>query len=636
MEASNRVLACLSTAPSNARVLRSAARIAGDRPGDLTALFVQTPAFATASQADKARLQANMELAEALGARIETVSGSDIPFQIAEYARLAEIDCIVLGQSWQRNRLIPARTLTDRLGVSAPNAELHIIPDAEAPTRHRERDPEGYDPRRFALDLVISLGLLLLATALGFLFDDLGFTHSNIMMAYLLGVLLISAATSHIGFSLASAIASVFLFNYMFIAPRFSLQAYEPGYPVTFLVMFLTAFLTGSLAIRLRRNARQSAQAAYRTRLILETDQLLAKARSRQEILQVTAAQSGKLLDRFVAVFDDPDTEPAEIYAPTPGETPSDPGAQETVRQVWQTRERCGAGAWVYFPLTLRETCYGAAGVFTAENALDASEQSILLSILGECALALENEVNAREKEAAAVLAENERLRANLLRSISHDLRTPLTSISGHASNLMQVDMDPETRQRLYTDIYEDSIWLIDLVENLLSATRIENGQMQLSLSAQVVEELLQEAVQHMKPRQGGHQILLEPVEDVLLVRADGKLIVQVVANLIDNALRYTQADSVIRVAARRQGDQIAITVADNGPGIPAEQRERIFENFYSGAAPRNGGRRGLGLGLALCRSILTAHNGSITLEDVPEGACFTVTLPVQEVLTHE
>ena len=247
----------------------------------------------------------------------------------------------------------------------------------------------------------------------------------------------------------------------------------------------------------------------------------------------------------------------------------------------------------------------------------------------------MENSRNAAEKEKAAVLAKNEQLRANLLRSISHDLRTPLTAISGNAANLLTNDdkLDSETRTQIFTDIYDDSMWLISLVENLLSVTRLEEGQMNLNLSTQLVDEVIEEAMRHINRKSVEHQIKVEFSDELMLAKMDAKLIMQVLINLVDNAVKYTPVESSITVSARKNGDMIEISVEDDGPGIPAKDKTRVLDMFFTGEHKIADGRRSLGLGLALCKTIVNAHGGEITLTDnAPHGCRFTFTLPSDEV----
>ena len=275
------------------------------------------------------------------------------------------------------------------------------------------------------------------------------------------------------------------------------------------------------------------------------------------------------------------------------------------------------------------------------ETPLDCFENSIVLSILGECALALENIKNAREKEEAAVQAENERLRADLLRMISHDLRTPLTAISGNADNLLSSyrKMDETMREQTFSDIYDDSIWLIDLVENLLAITRIGEGKVQMSRCVHVMDEIVAEAVQHESRRCRHHTIRQAVSQDLLLVDADARLIIQVLVNLIENAIKYTPPGSVIEISSRPdpKNHQVVVSVADDGPGIPDEQKEHVFDMFYCNGGKAADSQRSLGLGLSLCRSIVEAHDGTITVADrEPQGTVFTFTLPAGEVQLHE
>ena len=282
---------------------------------------------------------------------------------------------------------------------------------------------------------------------------------------------------------------------------------------------------------------------------------------------------------------------------------------------------------------------YGVVGIYIGEQALDSFENSILLSILGECALALENEKNAREKEEAAILAKNEQLRANLLRAISHDLRTPLTSISGNASNLLSNgdSFDKETKIQLYTDIYDDSMWLINLVENLLSVTRIEQGRLNLNLSEDLLDDVVTEALHHVNRKSVEHHISVENKEEYLLAKMDSKLMVQVIINIVDNAIKYTPKGSDILIKTWKQGDRAYVSIADNGDGIPDEMKKRVFDMFYSGANKVADSRRSLGLGLSLCKSIVNAHAGTIEVSDnIPHGAVFTIALPAGEVQLHE
>ena len=289
--------------------------------------------------------------------------------------------------------------------------------------------------------------------------------------------------------------------------------------------------------------------------------------------------------------------------------------------------------------IRINNNVYGVVGIHINDKPLDSFETSILLSILGECALALDNNRNAKEKELAAVLAKNEQLRANLLRAISHDLRTPLTSISGNAGNLLTNynKLDEETRVQVFTDIFDDSQWLISLVENLLSVTRIEEGRMNFNMSVQLMDEVIDEAMKHINRKGAEHNVTVDCKDELLLARMDAKLIIQVIINLVDNAIKYTPVGSDIRIMAEYIDGFVSVSVADNGNGIPDHIKLRVFEMFYTGDNKIADSRRSLGLGLALCKSIIHAHGGKITLTDnLPHGSIFTFTIPSGEVNINE
>lgn len=253
--------------------------------------------------------------------------------------------------------------------------------------------------------------------------------------------------------------------------------------------------------------------------------------------------------------------------------------------------------------------------------------------------LALENEKNAREKAEAAMLAEKEQLRANLLRAMSHDLRTPLTSISGNASNLLvnEAVFDEDTRRQLYLDIYDDSMWLINLVENLLSISKMEEGRLHLHFTTELLDEVVSEALNHINRKKEEHHVVVNSCDEFLLVKMDAHLIMQVIINIIDNAIKYTQKNSVITISTERKGKMAVVMISDDGPGIAESEKAFVFDRFYSGAKNLADSHRSLGLGLALCKSIINTHGGEIWLTDnTPTGSVFAFSLPIEEVSVHE
>ncbi|QNL44459.1 sensor histidine kinase KdpD [Oscillibacter hominis] len=644
------IMICLSGAPTNARVIRTAARMAEAFHGAFTALYVETPALAGQSEAEHGRLQANLRLAEELGARITTAYGEDPAVQIAEYARISGASKIVLGRSPQKkNPFLPGKSLMDRLGELAPDLDIYIIPDQPRQKRrltapHRER---------FSLkDTLKTLGILTLCTAVGYLFKGLGLTSSNIIMVYFLGVLMVSMVTTGRSYSLGASVFAVLIFNFFFTYPYFTLMS-DPSYIATFAVMLAVALLSSSLTTRIKRQAILSAHKAYRTEVLLETSQKLQKAEDAEAILAVSAAQLGKLLERDLVLY--PVEEGRTLLEarafPISGDGDlSDclTGAERAVAQwVMQNNKHAGAttntlpGAkCLYMAVRGSDRALAVVGIAIREGRKpDAFEKNLMVAILDECGLALEKEQMIRAKRKIEETARQEALRANLLRAISHDLRTPLTSISGNAGILMEGSsiLDDGKRRELYCAIYDDAMWLINLVENLLSITRMEDGTVRLNMQPELLEEVFQEALAHLDRNAGRHHISVELEDDLLMADLDARLIVQVVINIVNNAVSYTPEGSCIVLSARRTGPEILVRIADDGPGISDEAKGRLFDMFYTADNARGDGRRGLGLGLSLCKSIIAAHGGAISVTDnQPHGAVFCFTLHASEVNAHE
>ena len=643
------ILVCLSSSTSNAKVIHAASRIAAAFHGTLIALFVETPAYALLSDDDRKRLRSNMNLAEKLGARLETVTGDDVPYQIAEYARVSDITGIVIGQTNTVGGLLRRKkSLTDRLVAYAPDLDYFIIP-YDGTKVYVARKQAERSRKRLLADCVIFLASMVISTAIGFLFSHLGFTDANIIMVYLLGLLVVSIFTTHRAYSMVWAVISVLLFDLLFTTPRFTFYAYGTGYPVTFLIMLAAAFTISTLAIRLKQNAGQSAKAAQRMSVVLETDRQLTKAKSREEILSVLADQLTKLLNRSLIIY------PAEngiledpIFYPAADDTVPYRTNEEKQAVEWSFQHHKRAGAttdvfpktdYLYYCMRVQDHAYGVVGIAVHDSPPDASEQSVLASVVGECSLALENARNAREKEETMVLAENERLRANLLRAVSHDLRTPLTSIMGNADSLMSCgdSLDGETRRQLYSDIYEDAQWLNGMVENLLSASRMRDGKLDLNMTTELMDDMISEAVNHLGRQLKNHTVKRTRAEELLFVKADARLMVQVVINLLDNAVKYAPRGTEITIDTGLRDGMVFVRIADEGPGIPDDQKDRIFDLFYSSGNPTGDSRRGLGIGLALCQSIIKTHGGTITVFDnEPHGAVFEFMLPRDEVNLNE
>ena len=545
-----------------------------------------------------------------------------------------------------------AAKMASALKDYAPNLDVHIIPDTVSNAAvYQLKGGRKKNHILFSVtDTLKSTAILILSSLVGMIFQKFGFDEANIITVFVLGVLVTAVITKHQIYSLISSIVSVLVFNFLFTEPQFTLQAYDQGYPVTFIIMFLAAFLTGSLAIRIKNQAKQTAQSAYRTKVLFDTNQLLQQAKDKNEIVSATSNQLIKLLGKDIVFYlaDGEVLDTPHIFSVTEENLESCISENEKAVAGWVLKNNKRAGATtgtlsnakcLYLAVRSNSIVYGVVGIVMGEIPLDPFENSILLSILGECAMALENEKNAREKQEAAILAKNEQLRANLLRAISHDLRTPLTSISGNASNLLSNgdSFDNDTKKQLYMDIYDDSMWLINLVENLLAVTRIEEGRLNLRIMEDLMDDVITEALHHINRKSEEHHISVESKEEFLLAKMDAKLIVQVIINIVDNAIKYTPKNSHIVIRTEKRGKQAIVSISDDGNGIADEIKPRIFDMFYSGANQIADSRRSLGLGLSLCKSIINAHGGELTVSDnLPHGTVFTFTLPAGEVKVYE
>ena len=642
------ILVCLSSSPSNARIIHTAAKMAKTLHARFTAIYVQTDTVI--NDEDQSRLSQNIQLAQRLGAEIVMTHGEDVPLQISEYVRLSDVTKIVIGQSnARRNHFFSQSTLTEKLIELIPDIDIHIIPDTDKTGNYQKRSFTWSMEKPSAKDYFLTVFIFAVCTLIGLLFQKLNFTDTNIVTIYILGVLLTSIVTDGYLCSVAGSFLSVFLFCFFLTEPRMSFKTYAVGYPVTFFIMLISSVLTGALAAKLKTHAKLSTQLAFRAQILFDTDRLLQKAKGETEILDVTCTQLLRLLNRNITAYvvENGTLSEGKLFSGEKEDTEDFliPEEQQIAKWVCENRQHAGASTHhfpqakcLYLAIRSGDNVYGVIGIPLQKETLDTFEYSILLSVINECALAMENAKNALEKEKNAVMAKNEQLRADLLRAISHDLRTPLCSISGNADMLLSNSgrLDEATKHQIYTDIYDDAEWLIGVVENLLSITRLNDGRLKFKFTDQLLDEVIAEALRHISRKDDDYKIVTD-CEELVLARMDVRLIIQVLVNLIDNAIKYTPPGSVICIRGTKTDGKAQISVEDNGPGIPEEMKSHIFEMFYTGKTTVADSHRSLGLGLALCHSIIEAHEGTLVLTDHdPHGCNFTFTLPLSEVTLNE
>lgn len=633
------ILTCLSPSPSNGKVIVAANKMAKIYNGDLIALYVETASRNEMDTVSKLQLDKNIEFAKQNGAHIATTYGDDIAFQISQYAKAAGITKIVVGRpNYRKKWMFYKPDVIQQLIQFVPDIEVFMIPDDArpySPKSHSEEIDE-ISVKSFA----IMFGLLTVATILGLLLKKWGFTDANIITVYILSVLVISFLTDGKLIGIMSSLISVLVFNFMFTEPRFTFMAYGTGYPLTFIIMFISSVLTSSLTAKAREQAKMNAQKAYRTEVLLTASRNLQAAESIDEILDEAAKQLHKLLDRpilMASVSSGKLQRPLLISASYVFEKDTD---TEEAAMNWVLKNKSQAGfgtehfsdaAFWYLPIYVKDNIHAVVGIANDQDKqIGTFEKSLLMALLRECGVALEKHLLREMKNTLTLEAEQEKMRANLLRAISHDLRTPLTSISGNADMLMneRAALSEDQKHELYTDIYDDSIWLINLVENLLSVTRMDDGTLHLNIKPELVSDVIDEAIMHIGRRGLNHTITVRDFSEILIAQMDASLIVQVIVNLIDNAIKYTPEGSEITVSAKCEGEKVYISVADNGIGISEDAKTKIFNMFYTGGNFRSDSRRGLGLGLALCKSIIAAHGGDISVSDnIPNGTVFTFSL---------
>lgn len=424
-KAGEHILICLSSAPSNAKVIRTAARMAEAFHSGFTALFVQTPETKELSGENLKRLRGNLRLAEQLGAQIATVYGADPAEQIAEYARVSGVTKIVMGRmNHKQNCLTGQKSLADRL-IELTDLDIYIIPDHQPLYKKRMDRIRMSSPRLNWKDTAMMLLSLVGSTLVGVGFFRAGFSESNMITVYILGVLLTAVWTGSYFYGAMASLLSVAAFNYFFTVPRFTFQAYDPGYPVTFLIMLCSSMIASSLASRVKAQARLAAEKSYYTELLLESSQKLQTGRTEWECLRLAAEQLNRMYDRPIlyALNEEEGALQFRIEPEDEGAVLAGLSSEEIGVAKWVQKHNKHAGAttntlpdakWLFLSVRGTQGVMGIVGIPIAGYAVpDAFEKNLMIAILSECGLSqerirLQEERNRAERQARSPVAKSD------------------------------------------------------------------------------------------------------------------------------------------------------------------------------------------------------------------------------------
>jgi two-component system sensor histidine kinase KdpD len=510
--------------------------------------------------------------------------------------------------------------------------------------KYKRSDYEEIKPKEMLITNVFkTIVIMSLSTILSLIFRKIGFHESNVIIVYILGVLFVSANTDGYVYGIIAAIIGVLSFNFFFTIPYYSFLAYRADYPVTFIIMLIAAIITSTLTSRVKTQVKISFIRENRMQILYKINKSLLAARNKKQVVQFCGDNLVDMFNRniMIAILDDKNNlqQPSDYMVNGEASRNIFKSDVRAIEKCFKTGQSVGVEADIpincmghYHPIKGQNKILGIIGIACLEeNALSKNEKILLESVSTQIALAIEREDLYEKKRQIHLETETERLRGNLLRAISHDLRTPLTGILGSVSTIMDNydKLDNDTKKELLDIIYEDTSWLIHSVENILSMTRMDEGKLEIKKDAEIVEEIVAESISRVKRFSGSHNIVIDLPENMVILFVDGLLIEQVLINLIDNAIKYTQSDSIIEVKVTVKGESVVFDISDNGKGIPEEDITAIFDRFYTKTKGECLEKRGIGLGLAICKSIIEAHGGCMeALNNSSGGATFRFSLP--------
>lgn len=483
---------------------------------------------------------------------------------------------------------------------------------------------------------------LILASLIGYLFRILGFSETNIVIVYILFVLLSSSLTSGYIYGIISSIISTFVYNYFFTKPYYTFDVDDSGYIITFIIMTITSIITSALTSKIKENAIEADRREIETRALYKLTNRLIEANEMNDIASIAVGTISELISyKIGCLCFDENGMPERVFIQKINSDKQIYREVDDVNKIKYNMENikgnyCKGEEFCDWPIYGREVILGVLRIpKEISDKLNQSQIKLLLTILDSTALAMERlrESRARIKSKEEII--QERYRSNLLRAISHDLRTPLSGIMGTTEILMDMTEKNKEVFELVLGIYKDADWLHSLVENILNLTKLQEGKLILKKEYEALDDLIGSAINHFSRRTSKFEIIVNIPEEIILIPVDAKLIIQVLINLLDNAMKHSKTSNEIIIEAQiiDMEKKIEISVVDNGEGISKKDLPNIFKMFYTCDNGITDGQHGIGLGLNICQAIINAHGGNIIAENRKDksGAIFRFTLPMEE-----
>ena len=633
--ASERLLVCISPGALGERLIRTARRLADELNAEWFAIYVETPDEGRLSQEQRDQVASSLRLAEELGARAISRPGQSVVEGVLEYAHRHNITKIIAGKP-RRARWIEflRGSLVDRLIRLSGDIDVYVINSEAGP--QVGRIVEGWRPHRPLGRYLLGLLLVAAATGLSALIAPF-ISPTNLIVIYLLSVV-VAAVYLGRGPAIVTSILGVAAFDFFFVPPHLTLAVSDTEYLLTFLGLLAVGIVISQLTTTVRGQAEAVQQRETETVELYELGRDLTVAANLEAVAQAAIAHVGQTLGRQVAIFL-PDGNRAKVYATSPGLGISDNDLAvadwtlEHGQVAGHATETLPEAAMRYQPLKTTRGVVGVLGVKPVDplRHLTRDQLRTLDAFSNQIGLAIERASLAEQARQAELLEVTDKLQTALLNSISHDLRTPLVSITGALSSLAddQILLDESARRSLIETAGEEADRLNRLVGNLLDMTRLESGAMHIKKEASDIQDVVGSALEDLSGRLGNRPIHIDIPEEIPLVQLDFVLIERVLVNVIDNALKYSPADTTIEITAHAAGAFMEIEVADRGTGIPSEDLTRIFDKFYRVQRPDN--VSGTGLGLSISKGIVQAQGGFIAAENREGGGTIiTISLPLQ------